>query len=82
MTFDRSNHYNFIENGFCPWHFQSLNILKLMIHIGTRIFILFFWIKNMHIIINNNRFRVFRMFEHHKNNVIIWRWNNCQLWVL
>jgi hypothetical protein len=41
-TFARSNHYNFIENGFFPWHFQSLNILKLMINISIKFFSYFF----------------------------------------
>jgi hypothetical protein len=81
MTFDISNHYKFIENGFCPRHFQSLNILKLMIHIGIKSFILFFWIRNMHILINNNRSRVLKRFKHYRNCVIILRWNS-QLWVL
>ncbi len=77
MTFHRSNHSNFIENGLCPWHFQSPNTLKLVIHVSVKSLFPFFGIKNMHIL-NNNGVKVFRKFKHFRNCVAIPRRNSCQ----
>jgi hypothetical protein len=78
--FHKSNQSSFIENGFYPSHFQSPNILKLVIHIYIRSYFSSFGIKNMDIL-NNNGVKVLKSFKHFRNCVAILRQNSCQLMI-
>ncbi len=50
-------HPNFIKNGLCPWHFYSLNLLKLEVYINHNLLMCFGRRGRFIINIDNNNFQ-------------------------